>query len=114
MIKFKLKQYSYATESEGLDWFGKKQLEKLRNKQAKDLKKYKKLGGNLNSGKNIIGANNLAREAAEKTRREALAKIKESSAKRVKWGKRGAIAGLAIGTGYAMKKIYDEQQQDNS
>lgn len=102
---------------EGLDPIGKFKTWKLRNSQAKDLKKYRSLNNKLMAGldSHRITAHDLAQDAAQKTRKIASQKIREGSKKRLGALRKGAIGAVGLGAtiagGYGLKKLYDENRE---
>lgn len=107
---YKVKRFSRA-DYEGLDLIGKLKLKKLRNSQAKDLKNYRSLNNKLMAGldSHRTTAQDLAQDAARKTRNIASQKIREDSMKRLKTLRKGAIGAIGTGAtlagGYGLYKL---------
>lgn len=114
---YRVKRFSRA-DYEGLDPIGKLKTWKLRNSQAKDLKKYRSLNNKIMAGldSHRITAHDLAQDAARKTREIASKKIREGSKKRLGALRKGAIGaistGAALAGGYGLYKLTKENENN--
>lgn len=117
MITFKQKEYRKA-DYEGLDFLGRREMKRERNKLAKKLKAHRKATNNLMpEGLNRGISNDLALDSAKSLKEGFAKKIREKSGLRDerfrKYGKKGVLAATLIGGGYGLYKIANSKPQDS-